>query len=75
MPAQIIKTSIFTGRTHRMIFKSIDQDEFDTRLSYYLNNVILIQDVFPELTNDEREFIMTGITPEEWEKFINNEPY
>ena len=27
----------------------------------------LIQDVMPDLTPDEREFIMTGITQEEWE--------
>ena len=28
----------------------------------------LIQVACPQLTPDEREFIMTGITPEEWEK-------
>lgn len=27
-----------------------------------------IQDAMPQLTNDEREFIMTGITQEEWDK-------
>lgn len=27
----------------------------------------LIQDAMPNLTADEREFLMTGITPEEWE--------
>jgi hypothetical protein len=27
----------------------------------------LIQDVMPDLTPEEREFIMTGITQEEWE--------
>ena len=27
----------------------------------------LIQDVMPDLTPEEREFIMTGITKEEWE--------
>jgi hypothetical protein len=27
----------------------------------------LIQDAMPDLTPDEREFIMTGITQEEWE--------
>lgn len=27
----------------------------------------LIQNVFPELTPDEREFFMTGITSEEWD--------
>ncbi len=26
----------------------------------------LIQNAFPNLTPDEREFIKTGITPEEW---------
>ena len=25
-----------------------------------------VQDVFPNLTADQREFLMTGITPEEW---------
>lgn len=28
----------------------------------------LIQEAFPNLTRDEREFIMTGITTSEWEK-------
>lgn len=27
----------------------------------------LIQDVMPNLSADDREFVMTGITPEEWE--------
>ena len=26
----------------------------------------LIQDLFPELSTDEREFLQTGATPEEW---------
>ncbi len=26
-----------------------------------------IQDVFPELSADDREFMRTGVTPEEWE--------
>ena len=29
----------------------------------------LIQDVMPHLSPDDREFIMTGITPEEWLAF------
>lgn len=29
---------------------------------------MLIQDAMPRLTTDEREFMMTGITAEEWEK-------
>ena len=26
----------------------------------------LVQDAMPHLSPDEREFVMTGITPEEW---------
>ena len=28
----------------------------------------LIQDVFPDLPKEQREFLLSGITPEEWEK-------
>lgn len=30
-----------------------------------------IQDAFPDLTPSEREFILTGITPEQWDKTFN----
>lgn len=32
-----------------------------------------IQDAFPNLTADEREFIMTGITSEEWDSIFPEE--
>ena len=28
----------------------------------------LVQDMFPELSVDQREFLMTGITPDEWKE-------
>jgi hypothetical protein len=33
----------------------------------------LIQDIFPQLTNEQREFLKTGITPEEWDKHIRKD--
>lgn len=33
----------------------------------------LIQNVFPYLTADEREFIKTGITPDSWDVYLNEE--
>lgn len=33
----------------------------------------LIQDVMPNLTADEREFVRIGITPESWDKFIGDD--
>jgi hypothetical protein len=32
----------------------------------------LIQNAFPNLSEDEREFIMTDITPSEWQKLFND---
>lgn len=31
---------------------------------------MLAQEAFPQLSIDEREFIITGVTPEMWEKKI-----
>lgn len=33
----------------------------------------LIQNVFPELTEDEREFLISGMTPDEWSAYIGEE--
>ena len=33
----------------------------------------LIQDIFPHLTPEEREFIKTGITPDEWDKLFGDD--
>lgn len=33
----------------------------------------LIQNLFPNLTPDEREFIMTGVTKEEWDDAFKEE--
>lgn len=30
-----------------------------------------IQDILPEYTNDEREFLISGITPDEWDSMFN----
>lgn len=33
----------------------------------------LVQEYFSELNADDREFILTGITPEEWEGLVPDE--
>ena len=40
---------------------------------YYWMNGKFIQDAFRFLTPDEREFLMTGITPEEWAETFKDE--
>ena len=34
----------------------------------------LIQEAFPMLNADQREFILTGITPEEWAETFGEDP-
>lgn len=36
-------------------------------------NGLYIQDAMPNLSDSEREFIMTGITDEEWEELYGDE--
>lgn len=61
------KLSALSGDEHTM---TIDVDPVKLHKWMKLcaaNKQPLIQDFFPELSPDEREFILTGITPEEWE--------
>ena len=60
----ITRTSPFSGIVHIM-----DLDVTDSQLHRWQWGG-LIQDVFPHLTADEREFIKTGITAEEWDHYL-----
>ena len=39
-------------------------------LNAWNNGYLLIQEAFPELSPEAREFIKNGITEEEWQKYI-----
>jgi hypothetical protein len=62
----IIRKSPFTGEEN-----SMDLDVTWAQL-YAWKAGGLIQDVFPNLTADEREFIMTGITPADWARAFDS---
>lgn len=61
----VTKKSSISGKIH-----SMDLDITDEQISEYNKGDKLIQDVFPNLSPDEREFIMSGITPEEWDSMF-----
>lgn len=63
----IIRKSIVSGKT-----RAFDLDITMEQIHTYEGGA-LIQDAFPNLTADEREFMMTGITPEEWEETFGGE--
>ena len=50
---------------------TIDLNITAEQLARYENGEELIQNVFPNLSPEHREFIKTGITPEEWDATFN----
>lgn len=64
---ELTRTSIATGKIHTMELPITPEQLEEWR------NGRLIQDVFPNLSKDQREFIMTGITAEEWDALFSEE--
>ena len=63
----ITKTSILSGKTRTKEI-NVNQSQIDKWVAG-----MLIQDAMPNVSVDEREFIMTGSTPEEWDLYFNEE--
>ena len=63
----ITKTSILSGITRTKEI-NVNQSQIDKWVAG-----MLIQDAMPNISVDEREFIMTGSTPEEWDSTFNEE--
>lgn len=61
---KITRTSPFTGKEHTLDIPVTEQQLRDWQSG------VLIQNAMPNLTPDEREFIKTGITAEEWDRFL-----
>jgi len=58
----VYNTSQATGKSNSMEIEVTNE-----QLQRWIGGE-LIQNAMPNLTADEREFIMTGITPEEWDE-------
>lgn len=70
MPARITKTSMLSRKTRTMEFSQYTAEEFEKRLVAYNTGQLLLQDAFPELSNSAREFILSGITDDEWDEYM-----
>ena len=74
----ITMASAATGSVNTMNINVTEQ-----QLAHYVNSGMciqdawvdgsLIQDVMPDISADEREFIMTGITPDEWDAMFGED--
>jgi hypothetical protein len=58
----LARKSMLTGEVHSMELPITSK-----QLSTWDSGKGLIQEVFPKLTADQREFIMSGITQDEWD--------
>ncbi len=61
----ITKTSMISGIT-----RTLDIPVTQEQIAIWSAGAF-IQDVMPQLSDAEREFVMTGITQEEWVAFCN----
>lgn len=64
---KITRKSIVSGIT-----RTRDLQITEDQLTAYMKGA-LIQDAMPNLTNDEREFFITGIVQDEWEDLFSEE--
>ena len=64
---KLTKTSISSGEQHTLTL-SCSEQEFDVREAEWQSGA-LIQHAFPspQFSADDREFIMTGMIPAEWD--------
>lgn len=60
----ITKTSILTGKTRRQWIAGLTQEMVDSWRSGQL-----IQEAMPAVAPEWREFLISGITPAEWEVY------
>ena len=62
---KLTRTSPLTGTTHTIHIDGLTQDMINAWKAG-----ALAQDAFRGIAAELREFIMTGITPEEWDKAL-----
>ena len=65
---EITMASAATGNVNTMTINVTEQ-----QLAHYLNSRMCIQDALPHLAADERKFLMTGVTPAEWDELFGED--
>jgi len=68
--ATYTKTSNVSGITRTMEFPQYTQDEFEKRFIAWNNGNLLLQEAFAEISPNGREFILSGMTGDEWDEYF-----
>ena len=69
---QLTKKSSISGNLNTIII-DMEYSVFLEKYRIWTSEIHLIQDVFPELNDDEKEFIISGTTKEEWDDLFGEE--
>lgn len=62
-----------TDQWHTLLIEKYDQEDFERRYLAWSHGKLLIQEAFPDLSEGQREFIKTGITSAEWDKYMGSD--
>ena len=62
------KKSMLSGKVNSMVLPTTQG-----KIEYWIESGKLIQDVMPDLNDNQREFLMSGITPREWNDMFGEE--
>lgn len=69
---ELFKVSRLTGKPHTMTLP-LTERVYGILYNQWKAEGLMIQDVFYMLTPEQREFILTGTTPEEWESMFEED--
>jgi hypothetical protein len=77
----VTRPSLITNRIHTVPIRNVDYElvvewlsarHVDTKRRNGIANT-MVQDAFPNLSDSEREFLMTGITAREWNEYMKGD--
>lgn len=68
----VSRISNFSGKMNQMEIP-LKPIEFTTLFSMWKDKGLTIQDVFVTLNEDQREFLVSGMTPDEWDACFPDE--
>ena len=66
----VTMTSILTGKTQVLTIPKLSQLDYINWAAMPRVSRPYVQDAFPYLSDDEREFLISGITQNEWDTLI-----
>ena len=72
-PKGVLVTAVGINGRAEMVFPNVNLEYMRAAAKAYREDGALIQTAFARLTSDEREFLMTGLTPDAWNALFSED--